>query len=162
TVRERLRSDEPGPARGEAVGETTAADSARREAVGENISLRLPRRLFFWSAVTNPVVARSPDRATAADRRSPEAPKWRPSVQAGGTFRRPCHNGGGVVTRSDQRVKGSLPTMTPNRRRFLQASFLGGAAATLAPAVASASEADAPREGPVKQFELDEITITEL
>src|SRR5262245_44801786 len=54
--------------------------------------------------------------------------------------------------------------MTPDRRRFLQASLLGGAVATLAPTAASANEAgaDAPTEGKVKPSELDELTIAEL
>ena len=39
-----------------------------------------------------PVVARSPDRATAPDRRSPFSAQRRPAVGRSGTVRRPCHN----------------------------------------------------------------------
>src|SRR5262249_2715495 len=44
------------------------------------------------TALWHCVVARSPDRATGPDRRSPHAPPGRPAVGSRGTVRRPCHN----------------------------------------------------------------------
>src|SRR5205809_1052005 len=51
---------------------------------------------FNYGLRTTPVVARSPDRATRPDRRSPGARatrwmSWRPTVSGSGTVRRPCH-----------------------------------------------------------------------
>lgn len=52
--------------------------------------------------------------------------------------------------------------MTLNRRRFLEAGFLGATAAA-APALAVADkEADTPAPGKVKPYELDELGIAEL
>ncbi len=55
--------------------------------------------------VRSPVVARSPDRATSIDRRSPGTRmaidgQGRPSVSPSGTVRRPCHNEVAVLSDS--------------------------------------------------------------
>src|SRR5580765_298238 len=66
-------------------------------------------RPLLWHGLPTPVVARSPDRATCPDRRSPRPAELygphlhrpaqhlhgggRPSVGRSGTVRRPCHNG---------------------------------------------------------------------
>ncbi len=54
-----------------------------------------------FQGATTAVVARSPDRATWADRRFPgiRESSWRPSVRPSGTVRRPCHSDwGGTAT----------------------------------------------------------------
>ncbi len=57
----------------------------------------------------------------------------------------------------------SLLPSSPQRRRFLQTSVLGGMTAALLPALAGARElATSTRAPDVKPFELDEMTIADL
>src|SRR5438132_2642563 len=59
-------------------------------------------------------------------------------------------------------AKQNLPS-SPQRRRFLQTSVLGGMTAALLPALAGARElATSTRASDVKPFELDEMTIADL
>jgi amidase len=63
--------------------------------------------------------------------------------------------------------QGKTAANTPGRRRFLQASLLGGVAVAAAPLrqsglAATREDANAPEPAPVPRFELDEITIGEL
>src|SRR5437016_11660278 len=59
-------------------------------------------------------------------------------------------------------TKQNLPS-SPQRRRFLQTSVLGGMTAALLPALAGARElATSTRAPDVKPFELDEMTIADL
>src|SRR5437764_10881462 len=59
-------------------------------------------------------------------------------------------------------AKQNLPS-SPQRRRFLQTSVLGGMTAALPPALAGARElATSTRAPDVKPFELDEMTIADL
>ena len=53
---------------------------------------------------------------------------------------------------------------SPSRRRFLQASLIGGVSATVLPALAAAREIEtpAPAAPDVPSFELDEISISDL
>src|SRR5208282_4451926 len=71
------------------------------------------------------------------------------------------------VAKSVEGARGKRHTEAPGRRRFLQASLLGGAAAVAAPVLqpvfgAPRGNAAAAEAADVPAFELDEITIGEL